>query len=83
MPSSWEGLVSPDEFVQGPGHAEEAIVNSLAEDEVIGFGGTSRNICWDICHALLDQPGMKFGGAGYMGGNPDKSPFSTFWAEGW
>lgn len=82
MPSSWS-LRPGEEFVQGPGHAEETVVNNLGPNEVIGFGGTSRNICWDICHRALDSRGLQFGGAGYRGGNADKSPYSLFWSEGW
>jgi len=82
MPSAWS-LRPGEEFVQGPGHAEETVVNNLGPNEVIGFGGTSRNICWDICHRALDSRGLQFGGAGYRGGNADKSPYSLFWSEGW
>lgn len=82
QPSDWQ-LRTGEEFVQGPGHAEYTIVSTLGQHEVIGFGGTSRNICWDVCYNHLDSDSLIFGGAGYRGGNPDKSPFSLFWAKGW
>ncbi|MEV7601658.1 polymorphic toxin-type HINT domain-containing protein [Kitasatospora sp. NPDC089797] len=82
MPSTWT-LRPGEEFVQGRGHAEETILNGLGPNEIVGFGGTSRNICWDICYGRLDSKGLMFGGAGYRGGNADKSPFSLFWSEGW
>ncbi|MFC5766753.1 RHS repeat-associated core domain-containing protein [Actinacidiphila bryophytorum] len=75
-------LRSGEEFVQGAGHAEQTILNSLGSHEVVGFGGTSRNICRDTCYALLNSRGMRFGGAGYFGGRADKTPFSYFWQEG-
>ncbi|MDR7273632.1 RHS repeat-associated protein [Catenuloplanes atrovinosus] len=82
MPSGWT-LGANEKFVQGRGHAEEAILNNLGPDEVVGFGGTSRNICRDICYPLLNGAGMRFGGAGYFGGRADKTEFSLFWQEDW
>jgi hypothetical protein len=82
MPSGWT-LNSGEQFVQGVGHAEETILNTLGPDEVVGFGGTSRNICRDICYPMLNGNGMRFGGAGYYGGRADKTPFSLFWQEDW
>lgn len=82
MPSGWK-LGPGEKFIQGQGHAEETILNSLKADEVVGFGGTSRNICRDTCYPLLNTRRMRFGGAGYFGGRPDKTPFSYFWQEGW
>ncbi|MEU9130709.1 polymorphic toxin-type HINT domain-containing protein [Kitasatospora sp. NPDC048540] len=82
MPSTWT-LRPGEEFVQGRGHAEETILDNLGPNEIVGYGGTSRNICWDICYGRLDSKGLVFGGAGYRGGNADKSPFSLFWSEGW
>ena len=82
QPSDWQ-LRTGEEFVQGPGHAEYTIVRNLGPHEVIGFGGTSRNICWDICYSSLDSDSLLFGGVGYRGGNSDKSPYSLFWSRGW
>jgi RHS repeat-associated protein len=82
MPSGWT-LGPGEKFVQGAGHAEETILNNLGADEVVGFGGTSRNICRDTCYRMLNGNGMRFGGAGYFGGLADKTPFSYFWQEGW
>lgn len=81
MPSTWN--LKPGEFVQGAGHAEETILNSLGKHEVVGFGGTSRNICKDTCFPMLNGNGMRFGGAGYFGGRADKTPISYFWQEDW
>ncbi|MFF0574621.1 polymorphic toxin-type HINT domain-containing protein [Streptosporangium saharense] len=78
MPSGWT-LREGEEFVQAAGHAEEGILNSLGPNEIVGFGGTSRNICAAVCYRLLNVRGMRFGGQGYMGGRPDKTPFSLFW----
>ena len=82
MPSAWDGLVNPGEFIQGAGHAEETIINSLGPDEEIGYGGASRNFCLDTCYRQLNVRGMRFGGEGYFGGLPDKSPYSLVWNEG-
>ncbi|MER8185266.1 polymorphic toxin-type HINT domain-containing protein [Kitasatospora sp. NPDC094015] len=82
MPSNW--ILRPgEEFVPGRGHAEETILDNLGPNEIVGYGGTSRNICWDICYGRLDSRNLVFGGAGYRGGNADKSPFTLFWSEGW
>ncbi|MFI5897483.1 DUF6531 domain-containing protein [Actinoplanes sp. NPDC051513] len=82
MPSTWT-LRAGEKFVQGAGHAEETILANLGPDEIVGFGGTSRNICRDTCYPLLNGNGMRFGGAGYFGGRADKTPFSYFWQEDW
>lgn len=44
MPSGWK-LRDNERWVGGSGHAEETILKSLGLDEVVAFGGTSRNIC--------------------------------------
>lgn len=82
MPSGWT-LKPGDKFVQGAGHAEETILNNLGPDEVVGFGGTSRNICRDTCYPMLNGNAMGFSGAGHFGGRADKTPFSLFWQEDW
>ncbi|GAB7184245.1 hypothetical protein ATKI12_4076 [Kitasatospora sp. Ki12] len=89
LPPGWE-LRPGEKFVQADGaasrpviHAEETVIDSLGPDEVIGYGGTSRNICQDACYRALAGRGITFGGAGDRGGAPDKSPYSTFWSEGW
>ncbi|TDB77119.1 sugar-binding protein, partial [Actinomadura sp. KC216] len=71
-----------ERFVRAPGGAEEGIINSLGPNEVVMFGGTSRNICIATCYRLLNVRGMRFGGEGYRGGLSDKTPFSLFWAPG-
>jgi hypothetical protein len=38
MPSGWK-LGEGEKFIQGPGRAEETILNNLGPDEVVGFGG--------------------------------------------
>ncbi|GAA0516934.1 hypothetical protein Ade02nite_84890 [Paractinoplanes deccanensis] len=82
MPNGWT-LDANEKFIRGRGHAEQTILNNLGDDEIVGFGGTSRNICRDTCYPLLNSNGMRFGGAGYFGGRADKTPFSYFWQEGW
>ncbi|WP_033215567.1 hypothetical protein [Kitasatospora phosalacinea] len=88
-PPDWK-LRPGEEFVQARGtasrsviHAEETIIDSLGPDEIIGFGGASRNICRDACYRALTGRGITFGGAGDFNGAPDKTPYSTFWSEGW
>ncbi|MEY9927757.1 putative nucleic acid-binding Zn-ribbon protein [Catenulispora sp. GP43] len=78
-PEDW--LQPGETFAPGKAgaHAEENIVNSLGPNEVIGFGGTTRNICWDVCYRLLNTDGTTFGGAGWRRGLSDKSPYTLFW----
>lgn len=80
MPSGWN-LRSNEKFIRGEGHAEEVILNALSSDDTVGFGGTSRNICREICYRRLATRNMMFGGVGYFGGYPDKTSYSYFWQE--
>ena len=46
MPMEWQGLLRPgEEYAPGAGHAEETILNSVADESEIVAGGTSRNVC--------------------------------------
>lgn len=78
-PDSWPQWAK-DAFVQGEGHAETTIVNSLAPDEEIAFGAASRNVCWSCHSALSSDPGLVMGGPQFPGG-PNASPFRMFWRE--
>ncbi|MEV4282268.1 polymorphic toxin-type HINT domain-containing protein [Actinoplanes xinjiangensis] len=82
MPADWT-LRDYEEWVGGVGHAEETILNSLGPYDVVGFGGTSRNICRDRCYPQLNGDGMRFGGVGDIIGRADKTDFSLFWQEDW
>ena len=64
----------------GVGHAEEGIINSLGPDEFVEFGGTSRNICEEVCYPLLDQRGLVVGGPEFPGA-ADKTPWRMFWSD--
>ncbi|MFJ6408813.1 ricin-type beta-trefoil lectin domain protein [Streptomyces hydrogenans] len=76
-PDSWPKWAR-DAFVQGTGHAEMTILNSLAPHEQIAFGAASRNVC-NACHGGLSAvPGIVFGGGQYPGGHK-ASPFRKFW----
>jgi hypothetical protein len=77
-PDSWPQWAK-DVFVQGDGHAEMGIFNSLADNEVLDFGGTSRNVCCD-CYSQLDGPDIHFGGPEFPGLD-EKSPSRMFWRE--
>ena len=79
MPTSLEGALRQGEvFVEGPGHAEQTIVNALdGEWRIIG-GGTSRNVCIPICQPLLEGQGLQLGGPIFRG-MPDKTPYRMFW----
>ncbi|MFD7442329.1 DNRLRE domain-containing protein [Streptomyces sp. NPDC059909] len=87
-------LKSGEEFVPGslvPGrltkqgnpafeHAEEAIFSWLKKnpDYEILYGGTSKNVCKDICAPLVEQT-MHLGGEVVQGAAADKTDFRTFW----
>ena len=60
--------MNPGDYIQGAGHAEEAIINSLAPDEEIGHGEASRNFCLKICYKKLNVRGMQFWWEGYFVG---------------
>jgi RHS repeat-associated protein len=77
-PDSWPQWAK-DAFTRGDGHAEMGVLNTLGENEVIEFGGTSRNVCWD-CYRSLSDPDIRFGGRRFPGMS-DKSPFRMFWRD--
>ncbi|BCJ37538.1 hypothetical protein Athai_50410 [Actinocatenispora thailandica] len=77
MPKSWE-LGAGEEFVRGAGHAEETIFNSLASNEEVVYGGTSRNVCQAICAKFMRPNSLTLGGRPFMG-RADKTAFRTFW----
>jgi Pretoxin HINT domain len=77
-PNSWPQWAK-DAFVPGGGHAKAGIINSLTGNDMIEFGGTSRNICWE-CYSQLQGPDVVIGGSEFPGA-ADKSPFRMFWRE--
>jgi RHS repeat-associated protein len=83
MPSSWEGLLNPNEtFVEGSGHAEETILRNLGSDWTPLAGGTSRNVCSVVCSPLIEGSGGQLGGPEFPwnpGSGLPKTPFRMFW----
>ncbi|MFE1263229.1 DNRLRE domain-containing protein [Streptomyces albogriseolus] len=61
-------------------HAEESVFRWLEEnpDYEVLYGGTSKNVCSDICAPLVEQSKMKLDGE-VFGGASDKTDFRTFW----
>ncbi len=62
------------------GHAEETIMKNKGSRYTIIEGGTSRNICKDICEPLITNDGLTIGGTefAYRG---NKTKFREFWRE--
>jgi RHS repeat-associated protein len=90
MPEGWEEAIREVygsdvaiEFVTNTGtqreheHAEEAIIGSLGDTQVIVEGGASRNVCLYICNAELPED-IQLGGRDW-GFRGDKTPFRAFW----
>ncbi|MEV3958197.1 MULTISPECIES: hypothetical protein [Streptomyces] len=61
-------------------HAEESVFRCLEEnpDYEVLYGGTSKNVCSDICAPLVEQSKMKLDSE-VFGGASDKTDFRTFW----
>ncbi|MDE6053435.1 MAG: hypothetical protein K2G55_06695, partial [Lachnospiraceae bacterium] len=79
QPKTVQGLLKSNEiYIGGEGHAEETIMNNKGERYTIIAGGTSRNICKDICQPLLETDGLTLGGSKYRG-RKDKTPYRLFW----
>jgi hypothetical protein len=78
IPDEWGGLATNEVFKQGPGHAEQTIVNALGTQWKIVEGGTSRNVCIGICQPLLENSGVTLGGPIFRG-MADKTPYRMFW----
>jgi hypothetical protein len=79
IPVEFSGRLTPDEsFVEGIGHAEQTILAELGPEWEILAGGTSRNICTDICWKELKSFGLKIGGPRFDG-FADKTPYRMFW----
>ncbi|WP_247648747.1 LamG-like jellyroll fold domain-containing protein [Saccharomonospora xinjiangensis] len=81
MPSNWK-LRPGEEFVRGPGHAEEGVLNSLGPNEHAVFGAASRNFCIDTCLPMINVRGITVGGVGIRGHTARNSPYAIFWATG-
>jgi hypothetical protein len=90
MPAGWEEIIRrvygseiAIEFVKNPGtraehdHAEETIIGSLGDTQVIVEGGASRNVCLYQCNAEMPLD-INLGGRtwGFLG---EKTPFRAFW----
>ncbi|WP_338694773.1 DNRLRE domain-containing protein [Streptomyces sp. Q6] len=60
-------------------HAEESVMNWLEKnpDYEVLYGGSSKNVCSDICAPLVEKT-MKLGGE-VFGGAADKTDFRQFW----
>jgi RHS repeat-associated protein len=90
MPEGWEEIIREVygneiaiEFVQNPGtrrehdHAEETIIGSLGDTQVIVEGGASRNVCLYQCNADM-APNIQLGGRTHRFRGA-KTPFRAFW----
>ena len=78
-PKSIKGLLKEDEiYIPGIGHAEETILNNTKDKYTIIAGGTSRNVCKDICAPKIESRGMVIGGPVFRG-NSDKTKYRQFW----
>lgn len=49
-------------YIGGKGHVEQTIMNNKGDRYTIIAGGTSRNICKDICQPVLEIDGLTLGG---------------------
>jgi RHS repeat-associated protein len=76
MPKQWN--INPNDFVRGPGHAEETIFKGLKPGEEVLYGGTSRNVCQSICSRFMRPWSLKLDGQVFRGMD-DKTAFRTFW----
>ena len=80
-PKSLQGVLNDNEvYIGGRGHAEQTMMNNKDDRYTVVAGGTSRNICKDICAPLLEADGLTLGGPTYRGRN-DKTPYRQFWRE--
>ncbi len=77
MPKGWS-LDEGEEFVQGAGHAEQTIFNSLKPGEEVLYGGASRNVCKNICSKFMRPWGLRLDGEVFRGMD-DKTAYRTFW----
>jgi hypothetical protein len=79
MPAEFEGQLGAGEtFVEGAGHAEQTIFNSLDDNWRLLEGGASRNVCQDVCAPLIKDSGGELGGPSFRGMS-DKTPYRMFW----
>ncbi|HCT76910.1 MAG TPA: hypothetical protein DGT23_10035, partial [Micromonosporaceae bacterium] len=92
MPEGWEEIIRKTvgaeieiQFVPSKGnsrhrdHAEETIIESLGDTQVIVEGGASRNVCVYQCNAEM-KPNIQLGGRTWAWRPPvEKTPFRAFW----
>ena len=80
-PKSIRNLLADNEiYIGGKGHAEQTIMNNKGTRYSIVAGGTSRNVCKDICQPLLEADGLTLGGPTFRGRN-DKTKYRQFWRQ--
>ncbi len=80
-PRSIRNLLADNEiYIGGEGHAEQTIMNNKGTRYSIVAGGTSRNVCRDICQPLLEADGLTLGGPTFRGRN-DKTNYRQFWRQ--
>ena len=81
IPRKLRSILNENEvYIGGKGHAEETIMKHKGNNYTIIAGGTSRNVCIDICKSLLEKDGLALGGPRYRG-RQDKTPYRQFWRE--
>lgn len=73
-------LADNDIYIGGAGHAEQTIMNNKGNRYTVVAGGTSRNVCKDICQPLLEADGLTLGGPTFRG-NSDKTKYRQFWRQ--
>ena len=82
-PKSIRSLLADNEiYIGGAGHAEQTIMNNKGNKYTVVAGGTSRNVCKDICQPLLEADGLTLGGPTFRG-NSDKTKYRQFWRHWW
>ncbi len=73
-------LADNERYIGGEGHAEQTIMNNKGTRYSIVAGGTSRNVCKDICKPLLEADGLTLGEPTFRGKN-DKTKYRQFWRQ--
>ncbi|MCH5345239.1 MAG: RHS repeat protein [Acetatifactor sp.] len=81
VPKELSGVLNKNErYIGGEGHAEQTIMENKDDKYTILAGGTSRNVCINICKPLLINDGLKLGGPHFRG-KSDKTRYRRFWRE--
>ena len=74
---TWK-LKEREEFVKGPGYAEQTIFNSLKPGEEVLYGAASRNVCQAVCSRYMRPWSLRLGGPVFRGFD-DKTAWRMFW----